>query len=460
MEKKTALLVSSALVAFGCAGSGPSVAPKPPSASVSVALIDDAHLAYAVASQLATDVGPRLAGSAGDAKAIALMTRRLSELGFVNVRAEPVTVPVWRRTHESATLSASGRTEPLDVTALGWSVPSPSLGVQGEVVEVASEADLAKYDLKGKIAFCNVPTERAKDGSGYGKAVGVRAKCPLEAEKRGALAALVRSVGTDLSDRPHTGSMRREGAKIPSAALSTRSADRLHLAILAASTDAVRVSLVLGTEVLPDARSANVVAEAPGKDPKAKSEIVVLGAHLDAWDLGQGAVDDGAGVGVVVAAAHAFLRAPADRTVRVVLFAAEENSLAGARAYAVTHAAEIDLHVAALEIDAGTGKVMELRVLAGSPVVLPTVAGIAPVPLPAEGGADLSPLRALGVPMLDARQDMSDYFDVHHTSADTVDKLRPADLMQATEVVTGLARFAARGDVSFGRVAPEARVRK
>lgn len=412
-------------------------------------------LAFTLATELARDVGPRLAGSPGDARAVAHMVARLRALGFANVRAEPVLVPVWRRGEERATLVDDG--SPLSVTALGWSVSTPAGGVVADVVEVFAVDEIATREVAGKIVFCNVKMERKPDGSGYGKAVGVRAKCPLEAEKRGARAALVRSVGTDDGDVPHTGSMRRDGAKIPAAALSARAADRLHDA---GKTKPARVSLVLATETGPDAPSANVVAEAPGSDPRARDEIVVLGAHLDSWDLGTGAVDDGAGVGVVVAAARGFLAVPAGRTVRVVLFAAEESSLAGAKAYAAAHADEIARHVAALEIDAGTGKVVELRVLAGEPVALPSIRGVPVAKEHAEGGADVSPLRALGVPVLDARQDMTTYFDVHHTRADTVDALDAPALAQATDVVEGLARFAARADVRFGRIPEADRTRK
>ncbi|MFO0639448.1 MAG: M28 family peptidase [Polyangiaceae bacterium] len=417
-------------------------------------------LAYTVAKKLATEVGPRLAGSPGDAKAVGLMVRELQALGFSNVHAELVPVPVWRRVREAASFEAPGRSEPLSVTALGWSVSTPKGGVTAEVIEVTSLEAIASAEVRGKIVFCNVVMARAADGSGYGKTVGVRAGCPKLSEERGAVAALVRSVGTDDTDAPHTGSMRRNNSKIPGAALSVRSAERLHAALAAASPAPLRVTLDVVTETGPDAPSANVVADAPGSDPSARREIVLLGAHLDSWDLGQGAVDDGAGVGVVVAAGRAFVERPSARTVRVVLFAAEESSLAGARAYAEQHRDELASHVAALEIDAGTGRVQDLRVLAGEKVALPTVLGIVPSGEPAEGGADVSPLRAAGVPVLDARQDMSTYFDVHHTRNDVVAALDPLALAQVTNVVTELARFASRPDVRFGRVPEDRRVRK
>ncbi|MBK6465419.1 MAG: M20/M25/M40 family metallo-hydrolase [Myxococcales bacterium] len=426
--------------------------PSPPSLSPAPAA--PPTLAYTLARSLSTEVGPRLAGSANDARAVAWATRTLAELGFASVRAEPVAVPVWRRVKENATLTTGGVTSPLTITALGWSV---SGDVSADVVEVGAHADIASLpegSLRGKIVFCNVHTDRAVDGAGYGRAVGVRAGCPREAETRGAVAALVRSVGTDATDAPHTGSMRQNGARIPGAALSAVAADRLHAALLAGPT---RVTLSVVTATGPDAISANVVAEIRGT--RAPDEIVVVGAHLDSWDLGRGAVDDGAGVGIVVAAARAFLRAPPERTLRVVLFAAEENSLAGAKAYAATHAGELDRHVAALELDAGTGRVVELRARAGGPVTLPTVPGVVSSREPAEGGADLIPLRAAGVPVFDARQDMSTYFDIHHTQRDTPDQLREPDLAQATGAVVELLRFVTAASSPFARLPAEERAR-
>lgn len=448
-------------LALGACGLGCSpVAPVAPAQPKHVTA-EAEPTAHALASSLAREVGPRLAGSKGDAAAIVWAEKTMRGLGFPVVRREPVTVPVWVRKTERAEIVTGGGKAPLAVTALGWSYGTGPSGITARVVEVGSVEAIERApegSLTGAIVFCNVPMERTASGEGYGKAVPTRAKCALEAEKKHAVAALIRSIGTDDTDHPHTGSMRREGAKIPSAALSVASAKRLSEALAkrdrelaAGRASSLEVSLVLDTERLPDAMSANVVAEIPGT--KKRDEIVIVGAHLDSWDLGQGAVDDGAGVGIVLAAARAFVKHPGERTLRVVLFAAEENSLAGGKAYAEAHRAEH--HVAALELDAGTGLVVELRARAGRPVTLPNVPGVKTSSEPAEGGADISPLRQLGVPMLDARQDMSDYFDVHHTAADTVDELRPASLAQATSTVETLLRFATDASVDFGTL-PEA----
>ena len=446
---------------LGCSPRTPAPASQVRASAPTHAALETGPSAYALASSLAREVGPRLAGSKGDVAAIAWAEKTMKALGFPVVRREPVSVPVWVRKSERAELSFGGKKTPLSVTALGWSYGTGPSGVTARVVEVGSVEAIERApagSLAGVIVFCNVPMERTASGEGYGKAVPTRAKCALEAEKQHAVATLIRSIGTDDTDFPHTGSMRREGAKIPSGALSVAAAKRLSEALAqrdrevsAGRASTLEVTLVLDTERGPDAASANVVAEIPGT--RKKEEIVVVGAHLDSWDLGQGAVDDGAGVGIVLAAARSFVKRPGERTLRVVLFAAEENSLAGGKAYAEAHRNEH--HIAALELDAGTGLVVELRARAGHAITLPNVPGVKSSNEPAEGGADISPLRQLGVPMLDARQDMSDYFDVHHTAADTVDKLRPEALAQATSAVETLLRFATGAQVDFGTL-PEA----
>jgi carboxypeptidase Q len=405
--------------------------------------------AYTIASSLARDVGPRLAGSEGDARAVAWAERTMTRMGFASVRREPVAVPVWRRKTERAVMDENGTKTPLAITALGWSEGTGPEGITAEVAEFESLdalAAAAPSEVEGKIAFCNVKMERTPTGAGYGKTVGVRARCATEAEKKGARAAVIRSVGTDESDFPHTGSMRMDAAKIPAGALSTLAAKRL---ADAAQRGRTNLTIVLETERSEPKPSANVIGEVRGTSRP--DEIVVVGAHLDAWDLGQGAVDDGAGVGIALAAAARFVRHPGQRTLRVVLFAAEENSLAGGKAYAEAHASE--RHIAAMELDSGTGRPLEVRVRSGKPVTLPVVPGVPTSTQPADGGADISPLRARGVPMLDVRQDLSEYFDIHHTAADRVEALRAPELEQVTRAAETLLRFAT-GNVELG-VLPE-----
>ncbi len=414
-------------------------------------------LAFTLTRSLSDEVGPRLAGSPGDARAVAWALREMRRLGLTNVHAEPVTVPVWERGAESCEIVEPAARR-LVATALGWSAPTPPGGITAEVIEVSSleeGARLTREAAGGKIVFYNIPMAPRRDGTDYGRVVPVRSRGPLLAEKAGAAAVLVRSVGTDHARRAHTGSMGRDSARIPTAAISVPDAESLHRLLRAGP---VRVRLSLETRTRPDAESANVVGEVRGTRDAAR--IVVAGAHLDSWDLGTGSVDDGAGIGLVLAAAHTFTGTPAPRTLRVVLFAAEENSGAGGKAYVKAHERELDRHVAAVEMDAGTGRVYEARVRGGAGALARFVGmkdalaalGVEVSTDPAGGGADTGLLRAAGVPAIDLRQDATLYFDVHHTADDVPEALDPAALDQATRALEVALRFAARDDVDLGRV--------
>jgi len=420
------------------------------------------HGAAELVRNLTDEVGPRLAGSAGSKAAVEWAMRVLAEHGFANVHAEAVTVPHWERGEESGAVVAPVQ-QPLHLTALGGSIGTAPGGVEAEVIEVDSLEALGRLPpgaAAGKIIFYDIPMDRSRDGRGYGKAVPARGVGAIRAAALGAVAAVIRSIGTDHNRLPHTGAMRRDekGPNIPAAALSIPDAELLHRLIQ--HHKYVRLRLTLGCRWLPDAQSANVVAEIPGAVKP--EEIVLLGAHLDAWDLGTGAIDDGAGVGIVINAAQlvgSLSRRP-QRTIRVVLFANEENGLSGAQAYARTHQADADKHVAALEADAGTGRAYGLRYL-GDPqarerFVAIAVAlqplGIELLPDDAHGGADLGPLRALGVPMIDVAQDVSTYFDYHHTANDTFDRIDPESLAQVCAAFALFAQGIADSDGDFGRV--------
>ncbi len=388
----------------------------------------------------------------------------MSTLGFRKVHAEPVTVPVWRRLAEEATLDGA----PLAVAALGGSPSTPEAGVTAEVLRVASLEELAASGdaARGKIVFFDAPIARARDGSGYGAGAKVRVLGPVAAAGKGALAVVLRSIGTANDDAPHTGVTKDPEAgstAIPSAALGAESATRLARTLAAGGSH--RLTLRLRTERAPDATSANVVGDVPGTDPAA-SGVVLLGAHLDSWDLGRGAADDGCGVGAVLDAAAGIARAGgARRTVRVVLFAAEENSGAGAKAYAAAHATEP--HLSATEMDAGCGAAYEVRVLAGDGPATRSLRGaiasaVAPVPLgdkSAEGGADVQPLRALGVPIVDVRQDMSAYFDVHHTRLDVADAIAADELRAAARTLSAVTWAVASATTELLPVPEERRKR-
>lgn len=419
--------------------------------------------AYETIRSLTDTVGPRLSGSPGDARAVAWAQATLKAQGFANVHAEAVTVPYWERGEESGALVAPGPM-PLALCALGGSVATPEGGLEADVVEARSleEIDALGEKARGKIVFVWKVMERKPDGSGYGATVPIRGGAASRAAKVGAVGALIRSVATSNARFPHTGSLRyAEGVpKIPAAALAIPDADQIHR--LLASGASVRVRIRLGARTLPDAQSANVVGEIPGREKP--EEIVLLGGHLDSWDLGTGAIDDGAGLGIVIEAARLVGQLPRRprRTLRVVAFANEENGLAGARAYALVHAAELPLHVAALEADSGAGRVSGFGWTAG-PSVEPFLASVAAILRPfglgdtkkGGGGADVGPLRAAGVPLFSPIQDSSRYFDFHHSADDTFDKIDREELNSGVAAMAALAYALADAEAPLERI-PEA----
>jgi carboxypeptidase Q len=405
-------------------------------------------VAYARAAELSDTIGPRLSGSPGAEAAVKWALQRFREDGL-EVRAEPVKVPHWVRGEERAEiLPARGRTgHPLAVTALGGSPATPGGGATADALEVRSISELQALGDKarGKIIFFNHSMSTPGGKTGYGEASPLRNHGPAEAAKLGATGALVRSLATASLRDPHTGATTFEdGApKIPAAAVSVEDADLLHRLL---QRGPVQVRLGLGCRTLPDADSANVVADVRGREKP--DEVVLLGAHLDSWDLGQGAIDDAAGVAIVMEAARLVAQLPQRprRTVRAVLFMNEENGLAGGKAYAQTHAAEADRHVAALESDAGAGRPISVGLRGGEGAQ----ALLAPWLQPLEtlgaaelggesGGADISPLAAWRVPFVGVQQDVSRYFDYHHSAADTLDKIRPGDLAQTAAAVAWVA---------------------
>ena len=423
---------------------------------------EESRLAYALVESLTTEVGPRLAGSEAEARARRWAVGKLRGLGFDEVWVEDFTVPYWTRGREEAAIVAP-YPQPLTVTALGGSASTGPAGVVGELVAFESLAALkAAGDAAhaGKIVFVDETMTRTQDGSGYGVAVAKRRQAAYEAQRLEALAVLIRSVGTSSHRFAHTGQMRdalAEGAGgVPAAALSAPDADQLRRAL--ALGQPVKVRLLLTPESRPPAPSGNVIAEITGRE--APEEIVLVGAHLDSWDLGTGAVDDGAGVGIVVAAAKLLmdgLARPPRRTIRVVLFGSEEVGLVGAKAYAERHAAVLPNHVICAESDFGAGRIWRLDTRVGD-AALPFVAeiaaalaplGIAPGNNRARGGPDLAFLREAGVPVANLLQNGWDYFDLHHTRNDTLDKIDPADLAQNVAAYAAFLYLAADTDISF-----------
>lgn len=417
-------------------------------------------LAYDVLKSLTTEVGPRLAGSDEEAAARDWGVAKLKSLGFKNVRIETFDIPYWNRVLERVEI-VSPFPQPLAATALGSSVATPKDGLTGEIVRFTTLAELQRAPMEGfedKIIFVDEPMTRTQDGSGYGVAVAKRSGAAIEAGKRNALAALIRSVGTDSHRLPHTGNMSYGDVekKVPIAALSIPDADQLARAIELASGP-VTVKMNIQVETRPAATSGNVIGEIPGTT----DEIIVVGGHLDSWDLGTGAVDDGAGVAITTAAAKLVgdLRGRPRRTIRVVLWGSEENGLHGARAYARQHADELERHVLASESDFGAGKIWQLQTRFGQSE-LPKAAtmarmlrglGVGPGNNFARGGPDVTPLAAAGVPILSLRQNGWDYFDLHHTPDDTLDKVDPDDLRQNVAAWAAMIYMASEMDGDFRR---------
>ena len=424
------------------------------------ALADDT--AYELTRSLTTEVGPRLAGSPGDARAIAWAVDQLKALGFSNVRAEPVAVPHWTRGEARAEITAPWP-QTLAVVALGGSVGTPADGIDAEIVPVSTLDDLKaqpRERIEHRIVFFSTRMERSRDGSGYGKAVPPRGSGAAEAARLGAVAMVMRSAGTSTSRTPHTGAQSLADGipPIPAFALSNPDADMLERQL--ASGKPVRVRLASSSRWDGEAQSANVIGEIPGRS--LKDEVIVLGAHLDSWDLGTGAHDDATGVGIITAAAKLIgdLKQKPKRTVRVVFYANEEFGLSGAKAYAAKYADQADKHVLGLESDLGAFRPYGLAARV-TPDKLPLVRamqsvleplGIAYLGTEASGGADAGQLRALGVPVMDVKTDAEPYFDLHHTANDTFDKVDPALARVNVAAFAVIAYLAAEAEGGFGRL--------
>ena len=394
--------------------------------------------AYQIAESLTDEVGARPSGSEGAARAVKWAVAEMRALGFKNVHTEPVRVPHWVRGAAAAEVIAPARQD-IHLVALGPSVPTGPDGITAEVVAVDSFEQLKAIGdgARGKIVLFNPPAmqRRGQAFEEYGRLQAFRGGGAVAAAKQGAVAALVRSAGTGAYRLPHTGGMHYDDAtpKIPAAAVSAEDAELINR-LIHSRRGPVRMHLLLTPKFDGDVESANVVGEVPGRERG--GELVLLGAHLDSWDLATGAIDDAAGCAIVMDAARIIAgaaRAPR-RTVRVVLFMNEEMGLSGARAYAQAHAAELGKHVAALEVDSGAGRPAGFGVVGASGVALLkkivaplATVGAANVAEAPEAGADLMPMGGK-VAELSIDQDLTTYFDWHHTAADTFDKIDPMDL--------------------------------
>ena len=433
--------------------------------SLGQSALDD-PAAFEFVQSLTTEIGQRLAGTEAHRRAVGWAEARLKAAGFENVHSEPFTFPAWIRGDESAEIVGSVP-QHLAVTALGGSVATDANGVEAEISLFRTYDDLlaaAPGSLNGKIAVVTQRMVRAQDGSGYGAANPIRRLGPFEAAKRGAVAYLLRSLGTDSHRLPHTGALNYEdGApRIPAAALAIPDAEQLERL---AARGPVRVRLLLTPTVQASAPSWNVVGEIKGKERP--DEIVLIGAHLDSWDLGTGATDDGAGVAIVFGAARLIAGLPQrpGRTIRVVLFGAEEMNFSGA-AYAQAHEAEAGKIVVAGEADFGARNVYSVQLPGGAAgsdfgrmldrIITPLGANLDRRPA-LGGGDDIRELQKAGVPVVSLRQDGLDYFDTHHTADDTLDKIDPRQLNQAVAVWSAFTYLAAVSDVNFRSLAATAK---
>jgi hypothetical protein len=399
--------------------------------------------AYRKLEQLCDDVGHRLSGSEGLEKAVAWAVDTLKRDGHENVRAEEVMVNKWVRGRESLELLAP-RPMNLPMLGLGGSVATPPEGITADLIVVRDLEELNGLGeaVSGKIVLfnCPMPTENEQAGAGYGTAVKYRVYGARWASSHGALASLIRSVTTRSFQSPHTGAMTYVDAekRIPAAAITVEHAEML--ARMHARGVPIRARLQMEARSEGMVPSANVIAEIVGRERP--EEVVVIGGHLDSWDVGQGAHDDGGGVVTSMEAIHLLrkLGLRPRRTIRCVLFTNEENGLAGGRGYASRHKDELAAHVAAIEADSGVfapiGYGLDIedpqRLERGLATLRQITSLLKPIGADhleaGHGGADIGPMKPAGVPLIGQRADMTHYFDVHHTHADTFDKVNREDL--------------------------------
>ena len=414
---------------------------------------------YDFLADLTTDIGPRMAGSKAERDAAEWAVVRLKKAGFDEVHIEKFPVPYWARGAEEASITAP-RTQTLAVAALGHSVPTPAGGIDAEVVvfkTFQALLDAPEGSLKGKIAVVTQKMVRAQDGEGYGVAVRTRVAGPSEAAKRGALALVIRSVGTDNHRIPHTGLTLydKDLPKIPAAAISNPDADLLDRM---AAKGPVKLHLKLDNKTTENVDTYTVVGELKGREHP--EQVVLISGHLDSWELGTGAIDDGAGVAIAAGAGKLIADLPQRprRTVRVVMFGAEEIGRAS-DAYEAAHAKEAGNIVIAGESDFGAGKIYNAELPAGSltsSFAKQLTAAILPLGVDmlqggsSHGGADIEGIHEKdGVPFMDFGQDGTHYFDIHHTPDDTLDKVDPVELAQNIAVWASFAWLAADSDVDF-----------
>ena len=429
-------------------------------AKQAMATAQSSDLAYELVASLTSEVGPRLAGSANDARAVAWAKAKLTALGFDRVWTEPVKINKWTRGVAHADIVAP-HPQHLAVAALGNSVSTPDEGISAELAYFENFEQLktdASDRARGRIVFIDSSFVRNREGSNYGRNVGARVTGAIEAGRRGAVAVMIRSIGSDRDRLPHTGTMRYDEkvTPIPAVAVSNPDADLIARQVRGGRT--VKISLTTKNDNSPGQQSHNVLAEIRGTEQP--EQIVAIGGHLDSWDLGTGAIDDGAGVAITMAAAKIIKDTGVRprRTIRLVLFANEENGLDGGRAYAAVHGKEKHQLVAESDLGAGSIYQFHTRVNDASVPWMKEIAavlaplGIAPGSNEASGGPDMGPLvKDSTAAAVTLAQDATDYFDWHHTANDTLDKIDPLKLKQNVAAWVALVWLAAQAEIDFAQ---------
>ena len=442
----------------------------PESLEVAHMLADQAlesELGYRITESRTTQIGPRLAGTPHEARARDWAVQWLTDLGFDNVRVEEFELDLWTRGHSVYEEVAITAPFPQEVYAisLGGAAATPEGGLEADIVFFDSFDDLLASDpeeraLEGRLAFINDRMVAARTGEGYGWANRKRTQAWHLAEDRGAVGVLIRSVGTSSNRFAHTGMMSFPDGRrptIPALAVSAPDADQIQRIHEGGDTISMRLQTYAGWR--GEVMSGNVIGEIIGSE--APDEIVIIGAHLDSWDTATGALDDGAGVGIVTAAAKLIMDMPERprRTIRVVLFGSEEVGLVGARAYAAARAEDgtVANHVIGSESDFGAREVYRLSSNVGEHAVPFFDAmqvemqhlGILRGGNSSGGGPDMIPLQFMGVPMARLDQNGEDYFNFHHTPNDTFDKIVPEEMAQNVAAWTMFTWLVADTDLDF-----------
>jgi carboxypeptidase Q len=470
--KPTSKRIAAALaISVALAGRAVAIPPPPPPTPSENAASD--NKAWDIVSDLTTEIGPRLAGTEAEQRARDWAIKRLTAMGFTNVHEERFAMPTWIRGEESAQ-TISPFPQKLAITALGNSGSTGAKPLEGDVAYFPSYTALEnaqEYQIKGKIAFVDHAMKPSQDGSSYGYYGVARFNGPNLAAKKGAIAFVVRSIGTDNHRNPHAGNTSFEDGvmPIPAGAISNPDADNLVRMIkkgwaiplpgsvndLGYTSTPVKMRIVLTPKNIGLQNSGNVIAEVVGSNPDLPA--ILVACHLDSWDLATGAIDNAAGCGIITAAASYFLNRPAPkRTIRLLWAGAEEVGVWGGKAYAEKHKDEP--HALAMESDFGADRVWRVD------FNLPKSAGDLAAQIStklselsvgsgsgkASGGADVHPIiDAQNLAIIDLKQDGIRYFDIHHTPDDTLDKIDASQLRQNVRAWTAVLESVANYEGSF-----------